>query len=184
MCCIRSYVYNVYYRYILVGFSNRFSLPYKRHYILGIYTAIFGNIYRYIWEYIPLFWGIYTAFLGNIYCYFGEYIPVYFRKIYRYIFGQNAPYRWGERKHTGKIYRYILKIYRYIFKIYRYTVYFQNILVYFQNILVYFPQVLVWLLVDNTCLKTPSKNVLERHTKIYLLRFLLYLFLTAKLAIM
>ena len=32
-------------KYVLVGFSNRFSLPQKRHYILGIYTAIFGNTY-------------------------------------------------------------------------------------------------------------------------------------------
>ena len=70
----------------LVGFSTRFSLPHKRHNILGIYTAIFVNIYRYfgvhfgntyrqfwgmsgeyiyryIWEYIPLFCGIFWEYI-------------------------------------------------------------------------------------------------------------------------
>ena len=74
----------------LVGFSNRFSLPHKRHYILGIYTAIFVNIYRYFgvyfgniyrqfwgsfWEYIPLYLGIYTAILWYI---LGIYTDPYF----------------------------------------------------------------------------------------------------------
>ena len=53
--------------YISVGFSNRFSLPHKRHYILGIYTAIFVNMYRYFGVYFGniyrQFWGIFCEYI-------------------------------------------------------------------------------------------------------------------------
>ena len=97
--------------------------------------------------------------------------------LYRYILGKMYQYIFKMYQYTFKIYQLWFQnipvyfpFFQYIFKIYRYILgkmyqlWFQNIPVYFQNILVYFPQVLVWLLVDNTCLKTPSKNVLERHT--------------------
>ena len=85
----------------LVGFSNRFSLPHRRHDILGIYTAIFVNIYRYFgvyvgniyrqfwsifWEYIPLFCGIFWEYiLTRILLYyaplkFGRNQPIHFEE--------------------------------------------------------------------------------------------------------